>query len=92
LSTRSLVPTAQHSLFAEQIRFGFFRERRFEDSAARAADSMAIGERLRERIAGGILIHRDQRWHAAALLILAPHQIARDPWARSTPRRDPCGA
>ena len=67
---------AQHGLFAEQIRLGLFREGRLEHAAARAADAVTVGERLGERIAGRVLVDGDQRRHAAALLVLAAHEIA----------------
>src|SRR5688572_1703345 len=67
---------AEHGLFAEQIRFGLFSEGGLEHATAGAADAVAIGQRLGERIAARILVHRDQRRYAATLLVLAAHEIA----------------
>ena len=66
---------AEHGLFAEQIRLGLFRERRLEHATARAADAVTVGESLGERIAGRVLVHGDQRGHAATLLVLAAHEV-----------------
>ena len=43
---------------------------------AGAADPRGVGERVGERLAAGVLMHRHQRRHAAARLVLAPHQVA----------------
>ena len=68
---------AQHGLFTKQIRLGFFRERGFEHTAARATNAVAVGEGLGEGIARRVLENGDQRRHAATLLVLAAHQVAR---------------
>src|SRR5579864_8079333 len=68
---------AQHRLLAEQVGLGLFRERRLEHPAARAADAVRVGERPGLRPAARVLRHREQTRHAAPLLVLAPHQIAR---------------
>ena len=68
--------SAEHGLLAEQIGFGLFGEGGLEHTAARAADAVGIRERDRLGVLGGILSDRDQARHAAALLILAAHEIA----------------
>ena len=51
---------AQDGLLAEQIGFGFFGERRFEDPGAGAAERARVGQRQRARLAGGVLVHGEQ--------------------------------
>src|SRR5580704_11167987 len=50
---------AEDGLFTEEIRFGFFGERGFEDAGARAAESFAVGEREGFGAAAGILFNGD---------------------------------
>ena len=69
-------PAAQHDLFAEQIRLGFLGEGRGEHAAARAADAVRIGERIALRTTGRVLADRHETRHAAALLVLAAHEVA----------------
>ena len=69
---------AQHRLLAEQIGFGLFRERRLEHAAARAADAVRVGQRLGlGALPVASCATAMQARHAATLLVLAPHQIAR---------------
>ncbi|MNK68166.1 hypothetical protein D3C87_875170 [compost metagenome] len=67
---------AQHGLFAEQIRFGFFAEVCFDDAGTAAA----VGRCVRQGdIAGDarfILVHGDQVGHAAALGVGGAYGVA----------------
>src|SRR5438046_3520029 len=67
---------AQDGLLAEQIGLRFLAERRLEHARAGAADPRGIGERIGQRIAARILVHRDERRHAPARLKLAAHQVS----------------
>jgi hypothetical protein len=65
------------SPYAEEIGLGLLREGGLDHSAARAADPVRVGEGARVRLAGGVLRHREQTRHPAALLVLAAHEIPR---------------
>src|SRR5262245_12144170 len=66
---------AQDRLLAEEIRLGLLLEGRLERGGARAADALRPGERELERVAGRVLLDGDQTGDAAALLVLAAHQV-----------------
>ena len=61
----------QHRLLAEQIGLRLLGEGGADDAGARAPDPGRVRERVRQRRAAGILMHRDQRGHAAPRLVLA---------------------
>src|SRR5262249_33778890 len=67
---------AEHHLFAEQVGLAFLAEAGFDDAGAAAADRARIGEAEIVGVAAGVLVHRDQTGHAAALLVLAAHGVA----------------
>ncbi len=67
---------AQDDLLAEQIGFAFFLEVGLDDAGAAAADGRRVRQAQVMGIARGILVHRDQAGHAAALEIFAAHGVA----------------
>src|SRR2546425_587457 len=67
---------AQDRLLAEQVRLRLLAERRLEYPRAGAADPRGIRERVRQRVAARILMHRHQRRHAPARLKLAAYQVS----------------
>ena len=69
--------TAEHGLLAEEIGLGLFAEGRFENAGASRADAGSIRERNRARIAARILVHGDERGHAAPGFVLGAHERAR---------------
>src|SRR6201999_3458375 len=54
-----------------------FGERRLENTTARAADSVRIGEGFPVRLAGRILRNRDETRNAAAFLVLSADETPR---------------
>jgi len=68
---------AEDHLLAEQIGLGLFLVGRLEDAGAGAADPVAPSQRDLLGGARGVLLHRDQARHAAALLVLAADQMSR---------------
>src|SRR3569833_2912623 len=67
---------AQHCLLSEEIRLCLFSERSLQNAAARAADTMRVGEGLSMRLAARILRDRDQTRYATAFLVLPAYQAA----------------
>src|SRR6185503_10559294 len=59
--------TAEGGLLAEEIGLGLFLERGLDDAGAGAAHPLAVGEGQVARLAGHVLVHRDQRGYAGAL-------------------------
>ena len=57
---------AEYGLFAEEIGFGFFGKRGFEDAGARAAESLGVGKSECFRLAAGILFDGEERGRSAA--------------------------
>ena len=58
---------AENRLLAEEIRLGLFRERRLDDTGARDADGLAVGQGQLAGLAAHVLVHRDQRRRASTL-------------------------
>ena len=67
---------AEDRLLAEQVGFAFFAEIGFDDAAATAADAAGVGQGDVMRVAGRILMDRDQAGDAAALHIFAADGVA----------------
>ena len=67
---------AEHRLLAEQVRFSFFGERRFDNAGTRTADSGRIGKGDLQRIAAGILMHGNEAGYAVTFFILASYEPA----------------
>src|SRR4029077_1867771 len=70
-------PAAEHRLLAKEIGLGLLGEGGLDHPAARAADAVRVGEGACVRLAGAILRHRQQARDAAALLVLAAHEVPR---------------
>ena len=68
---------AQQRLLAEQVGLGLLLERRLEHAGARRPDPAGVGEDAGAGRPGRILLDREQRRHAAALLVDAAQQVAR---------------
>jgi hypothetical protein len=69
-------PAAQHRLLAEQVGLGFLLESGLDDCGATAADCAAPREADLARVAGRILLHREQARDAAALRIFSANHVA----------------
>ena len=82
---------AQERLLAEQVGLGLLLERRLEDARARGAEAAGVGQDAGAGRARGVLLDREQRGHAAALLVHASAAGGRGPWARPCRRRSPPG-
>src|SRR6202521_3318967 len=67
---------AEYSLFAEQVALGFFFESCLQHASARRADAVRNAKAELMRASARILVDGQQRGHAAALRIHAPHQMA----------------
>jgi hypothetical protein len=67
---------AEHGLFAEQVGLALLAEVGLDDARATAADRAGVSQAEVQGVAGGVLVHRDQAWHAAALLVFAAHGVA----------------
>ncbi len=67
---------AQQRLLAEQVGLGLLLERRLEDAGPRGADAPGVGERPGAGRARRVLLDREQRRHAAALLVHAAQEVA----------------
>ena len=67
---------AEHGLLTEEVGLGLLGERGLDGAGAGAADALGVGEREVPRLAGGVLLHRDDDGHAAALDELAAHEVA----------------
>ena len=70
-------PAAQHGLLAEQIGLAFLAERRLDDPGPAAADRRGVTQRDFERVAGRVLLDRDEAGNAAAAQVLRAHRVAR---------------
>ena len=57
--------SAEDSLFAEEVGFGFFGEGGFEHARASAANAFGVTERERECVAAGVLFDSDETGDAA---------------------------
>src|SRR5262245_37756535 len=68
-------PAAQHGLLAEEISLGLLLERSLERRGTRAADTLRPRQGHLLGVPARILMDRDQARHAAALLVLAPHEM-----------------
>jgi hypothetical protein len=60
---------AEDSLFAEEVRFGFFAERGFDDAGLERTEALGIGEGIFAGVAGGILVDGDEGGDADAFRI-----------------------
>ena len=58
---------AQHRLLAEEIRLCLLVEGRAQHAGSRRANALCVGERVVERVAGRVLMHRHERGHASTL-------------------------
>src|SRR5207249_6423137 len=67
-------------LFSEEVRLRLFRERSLEYAGTGTADSLRVGESIRERVAGSILVYRDECRNATALLEHLAHAVAGRFW------------
>ena len=67
---------AQHRLLAEEVGFAFLAEVGLDDAGPAATDGGAIGQADFHRLAGGVVVDRDQAGHAAALDVFAAHGVA----------------
>jgi hypothetical protein len=64
--TRADGAAAEDGLLAEEVGLGLLREGGLEDAGAGAADALGVAEGEGERVAGGVLLDRDERGDAAA--------------------------
>src|SRR5581483_8983047 len=67
---------AEDRLLAEEVRLALLLERRLDDPGPAAADSARVREHELAGAPGRILVDRHQAGNAAALLVLAPHEVA----------------
>src|SRR2546430_896367 len=68
---------AEDDLLAEPVRFDFLGERRLDDAGARRADALRVCERGLLGLAGGILVHGDERGDTLAFLEDLTHPVPR---------------
>src|SRR5689334_8644089 len=68
-------PAAEDGLLAEEIGLRLFLERGLEHAGARAADALRVREPDLLRITARILLDGEQARNAAALLVLAAHEM-----------------
>ncbi len=69
--------TAEDGLLTEQVGLGLLGEGGLDDAGLGGAQALGVGQRQVEGLAGGVLLDRDDRGDAAALLVLAADQVAR---------------
>ena len=62
-------------MFAEQIGFGFFTNRRLKHRGARRANALGPCESHLLGLAGGVLVHGHQRRHPFAFEVHSPHEV-----------------
>ena len=74
--------SAEHDLFAEEIRLGFFPEIRFDHTSPPTADRTGIGQTDLLGRSAWILMDREQAGHPAALRILRSNQDGPGLWER----------
>src|SRR5690349_16225895 len=67
---------AEHGLLTEQVGLGLLGEGGPDAAGTQAADGLGVGEREVPGLAGLVLLHRDQDRHAAAVDVLATHEVA----------------
>ena len=65
-------------MFAEQVGFGFFSDRRFDHATTGSADSLRIGQGQLAAGFGSTWREGDQGWHTAALFVFATDEVS---WA-----------
>ena len=68
---------AQHGLLAEQVGLGLLGERGLDPTGAQGADRLRVGQRQVPRTTGRVLLHGDDRGHAAPGHVLAADQVTR---------------
>ena len=68
---------AEHHLLTEEIGLALFLERGLDHPSAPAANGRCIGQPDLLSVARGILVHRQQAWHAAAAQVFRAHRVAR---------------
>ena len=67
---------AEDGLLAEQVAFGFVFDGGFQHAGAGAADALGVGQPQVFGVAGGVLMHRQQRGDADALHEQLAHPVA----------------
>ena len=68
---------AKDCLFAEQVCFGLFLEGRFQNARSACTDTACISQRVILRLAGSVLIYRDQTRYTLTLYILTSDGVSR---------------
>src|SRR5207244_1293569 len=70
-------PASEHDRLAEPVGLDLFLERRLDDAGARRAHALGIRERGLLGLARAVLVHREERGDALALLEDLAHAVAR---------------